>query len=648
MQNPELHSPPWRFNRNVIAALHDAFMAAASFFLAVYIRLGYDQLHTATDYLKLGTVLFTAVCLGVFVSMRLYRGLWRYASMRDLVTITKAVSLSVLIFAALMFVVNRLEGIPRSVLFINWMLLLAMLGAPRFAYRAIKDRTLHWRMTLDEVAKIPVLLIGANDVAERFIRDMARDPLAPYQPVAILDDDPKQKDRTIHRIPIYGSVGILPVVVRKMERKGKRLQKIILTDASADGEAIRRLLDLTETFAIPIARLPKPGEMKAGVADKRDVQPIAVEDLLGRPQNVLDREAMRKLVENECVLVTGAGGTIGSELSRQIASYGPKRLILTEISEFNLYQIEREMRAAFPHLKVTALLGDVRDSAHTDQMFRDHAPTLVFHAAAIKHVPIAELNPEEAVLTNAFGTASVAEACHKYHVKAMVMISTDKAVNPANVMGASKRLAETYCQSLAQASSTRFITVRFGNVLGSTGSVVPLFTEQLAKGGPVTVTHPEMTRYFMTVREAVELVLQAAALGVAMKGRRDCIFVLDMGKPVRILDLALQMIRLAGLRPYEDIAIAYTGLRPGEKLYEELFYISENAVKTTHESIYLASLQCADIGILKAGMERLQASCRERRPGEVKAILVQLVPEFKPESSDSDNDHQARADLRLR
>ncbi len=648
MQLPEQEPRIWRFNRNLIAAAHDAVMAAASFWLSVYIRLGYDQMLEAADYLYLGTAVFTTVCLVVFVSMRLYRGLWRYASMRDLVTITKAVSLSILIFAALMFVVNRLEGIPRSVLFINWMLLLGMLGAPRFAYRAIKDRTLHWRMTLDEVAKIPVLLIGANDVAERFIRDMARDPRAPYQPVAILDNDANQKDRTIHRIPIYGSVDILPTVIRKMERKGKRLQKIILTDASASGQTIRHLLALTDSFGIPIARLPKPGEMKAGVTEKRDVQPIAVEDLLGRPQNVLDRDAMRRLVENECVLVSGAGGTIGAELTRQIGSYNPKRIILVENSEFNLYQIERELRGSFPALPIVALLADVRDGGHIDRLFREHAPTLVFHAAAVKHVPIAEANPEEAILTNTFGTSNVADACDKYHVKAMVMISTDKAVNPTNVMGASKRLAEIFCQSRAQASHTRFITVRFGNVLGSTGSVVPLFHEQLSKGGPITVTHPGMTRYFMTVREAVELVLQAAALGVAMKGRRDCIFVLDMGSPVRILDLALQMIRLAGLRPYEDIAITYTGLRAGEKLYEELFYISENAVKTSHESIYLASLQCADIGILKAGMERLAAACRERKPGEVKTILKQLVPEFNPENSEVTDDHKTRADLRLR
>ncbi len=626
-------NPLSRHNRNVVAAAHDALMAAFSFILSVYIRLGADQFDAAEHYLETGTALFTFICVAVFVSMRLYRGLWRYASMRDLLTILKASTLSVLIFAVLMFAINRLEGVPRSVLFINWMLLLFMLGGPRFAYRALRDRTLFWRMTLDEVAKIPVLVIGANDSAERFIRDMSRDPKAPYQVVAILDNDPKQKDRTIHRVPIYGGIDTLAAVIRKLDRKGIRPQKMILADSSIVGATVRNLLHLADGLGIPLARLPKSGDMKSGFSEKPEIQPIAVEDLLGRPQNVLDRDSMARLVEGETVLVTGAGGTIGSELVRQIASYRPAKLLLLEVSEFNLYQIEREMRGSFPNLAIIALLADVRDGFYVDFLIKTHAPSLVFHAAAIKHVPIAEENIEEAVLTNVLGTKNISEACQKHGVKAMVMISTDKAVNPTNIMGATKRLAEIFCQSLGaskDAGTTRFTTVRFGNVLGSTGSVVPLFQEQLAKGGPLTVTHPEMTRYFMTVREAVELVLQSAVMGMAMQGRKECIFVLDMGQPVRILDLALQMIRLAGLKPEEDIKIVYTGLRGGEKLYEELFYFSENAVKTAHESIYLASPQFAGIETLRAGIEKLLAACRQRDTTEAKLLLKKLVPEFNP------------------
>jgi FlaA1/EpsC-like NDP-sugar epimerase len=628
-----------RINRSIIAAVHDAIMAAASFQLAVWIRLGDRQSNITHDYLHYGTVLFTVTCMAVFIGMRLYRGLWRYASMRDLIAIVKAVSLSILIFAVVMFIVNRLEGIPRSVLFINWMLLLGMLGGPRFIYRALKDRSLSWTMSFKETTKIPVLIIGATNNAERFIRDMMRDAAAPYRPVAILDETGNHKGRTIHHVPIYSRN--LPKIVTKLTLRGLRPQKIILADPRLSGEAVQKILAMADASGIPLARLPKSGEVRAGFSDKRDVQPIAVEDVLGRPQNVLDRESMKKLIEGEAVLVTGAGGSIGSELVRQIAGFKPKQLILLDASEFNLYQIDREMRAAYPELTIDTVLGDVRDPKHIGHIFAHYKPSLTFHAAAIKHVPLSEANVEEAILTNVFGTINIAEACREHGVKAMVMISTDKAVNPTNVMGASKRLAETACQLLGEdrRGHTQYLTVRFGNVLGSTGSVVPLFQEQLSKGGPITVTHPDMTRYFMTIREAVELVLQAATLGVSMKDRHECIFVLDMGTPVKIVDLAKQMIRLAGMTPDEDIKIVFTGLRPGEKLYEELFYSNENLAKTAHESIMLAAPKHADIGALRAGMEKLLNACRERDSKAARRLLKQLVPEFTP----AENEERKRA-----
>lgn len=619
-----------RFGRNVIAAFHDATMAALSFMLAVYIRLGDEQIDHALPYLGVGTLVFTLVCVSVFVCMRLYRGLWRYASMRDLVAIIKSVTLSVLIFAAMMFLLNRLEGIPRSVLFINWMLLLVLLGGPRFAYRAFKDRTLTWKLTMNEVVKIPVLLIGANDEAEQFIRDSKRDSDAPYEVVGLLDDNPARKGRTIHDIAIYGNTGGLPKIVRKLEKKERRPQKLIVSDQTISGEAMRELLEVADSLGIPLARLPRLSEFKQGY-EKAEVRPIAVEDLLGRAQNVLDREAMRKLVEGKRVLVTGAGGTIGGELARQIAGYNPAKLTIIELSEYHLYQIERELRANFPELSLATTLCDVRDEIHVNTVFAEHKPELVFHAAAIKHVPIAEFNIEETVLTNVLGTRNIAQACVKHGVGVMVMISTDKAVNPTNVMGASKRLAESFCQALGQGKqhATKFVTVRFGNVLGSTGSVVPLFTEQLAKGGPLTVTDPEMTRYFMTVREAVELVLQASVLGNQMQEKQEYIFVLDMGKPVKILDLALQMIRLAGLKPYEDIDIVFTGMRPGEKLFEELFYTGENSAKTAHTSIFLASPRSTDLASLQSSLDALFEVSKNRQAQKALELLKQLVPEFK-------------------
>ncbi len=621
------------FSRNAAAAMHDTLMAGMSFMLAVYLRLGEDRLNDALIHIRAGTPLFAAVCLAVFVWMRLYRGSWRYASMRDMVTIVRAVTLAILIFAMLMFVINRLEGIPRSVFFINWMLLVFMLGGPRFAYRAFKDRTLSWRTALAESSRIPVLLIGAGDQAEQFIRHLGRDPQAPYEAVALVDDTPGQSGRTIHRLPIYGGTDILPVIVRKLERKAIRPQKIILTDDRLSGPKVRQLLEVCDGLGIPLARLPRLSEFQQELGEKPKIRAIAVEDLLGRSQNIHDREGMRRMVEGKRVLVTGAGGTIGSELARQLASYRPARLILMELSELHLYHIDRELRATFSDLNLTVVLCDVRDERHVDRVFRQHLPELVFHAAAIKHVPIAEINIEEAILTNVFGTRNIAEACRSHGAEVMVQISTDKAVNPANVMGATKRLAESFCQALGveeRGGRTKYVTVRFGNVLGSTGSVVPLFQEQLARGGPLTVTHPDMTRYFMTVREAVELVLQASVQGMAMQDRQECIFVLDMGQPLRILDLAIQMIRLAGLKPYEDIKIVFTGLRPGEKLYEELFHFSENAVKTAHEGIFLASPRFTDMATLKKALDSLFGYCIERRTDEALGMLKKLVPEFKP------------------
>jgi FlaA1/EpsC-like NDP-sugar epimerase len=621
-----------RWTRNGIAALHDAIMSGACFLGALYIRLGDDQMAQVEPYLVRGTGLFVAVCMTVFLSMRLYRGIWRYASMRDMVNLAKAVSLAILIFASLMFLLNRLEGLPRSVLFILWLLMLVTLGGARFAYRALKDRTVVWAWTMDEVYKLPVLLVGAGDAAEQFIRDSRRDGTAPYEVVGLTDENLSSRGRTIHGIPIYGNHEVIPTIIRKLERKGKRPVKLIVSDEQVSGTYMRELLDMADGMGIPLARLPRLSEFKTGTAAKNELRAIAVEDLLGRAQNTLDRDSMKRMIAGKRVLVTGAGGTIGGELARQIASYEPHQLVIVELSEFHMYKIERELRETYPLLKLTCILCDVRDAQHIDRVFAVHQPELVFHAAAIKHVPIAEENIEETVLTNVFGSRNVANACLTHHTDVMVMISTDKAVNPTNVMGASKRLAESFCQALGQqqygAHITRFVTVRFGNVLGSTGSVVPLFTEQLAKGGPLTVTHPDMTRYFMTVREAVELVLQASVLGNEHTDKNEFIFVLDMGQPVRILDLAVQMIRLAGLRPNEDIKISFTGLRPGEKLYEELFHFSENAAKTSHASIFLASPRFTDMQKLAPALESLVAACKARHAEKALGLLKELVPEF--------------------
>lgn len=616
--------------RSLIAALHDAMMAAASFAIALYVRLGDDQIHLVHPYLGVGTLIGVCICVAVFSAMRLYRGLWRFASMHDMMAIAKAVSLSMLIFAVAMFIYNRLEGVPRSVFFIQGMLLLCMLAGPRILYRSLKDRRLFWEMTLEEKAKIPVLLIGATSLAEQFIQDMQHDPRTAYQVVGILDNDASQHHRQLQRVQVYGAIALLPVMIAELARKGMKPHKILIADPRLSGEVIGHIIHLADAHAVPVARIPRLSDFKR--SEQADIQPIALEDLLGRPQMALDKEAMQKLIAGKRVLVTGAGGSIGGELVRQLAGYAPSCLILLDACELNLYQIQREIKSSALQEKTISVLGDVRDERLVKHVFSTHAPEIVFHAAALKHVPMSEENPEETILTNLFGTRIVADACVQHDVPAMVLISTDKAVNPTNIMGATKRMAESYCHSLAKAtpSKTRFITVRFGNVLGSTGSVVPLFAEQIAHGGPVTVTHPAITRYFMTIREAVELVVQAAAIGMQMPDARDHIFVLDMGNPIKILDLAEQMIRLAGAKPYEDIPIVFTGLRAGEKLHEELFHAGENQLKTPHASIFLASARANVYSDMAAKMDKLKSACCERRRAHALMLLHELVPEFQP------------------
>ncbi|MBT7362249.1 MAG: polysaccharide biosynthesis protein, partial [Rhodospirillaceae bacterium] len=376
----------------------------------------------------------------------------------------------------------------------------------------------------------------------------------------------------------------------------------------------------------------------AGLGDEIEVKPIAVEDLLGRPQAVLDRPAMQSLIAGRRVLITGAGGTIGGELARQIAALGPADLALVDSSEFNLYSIDLEIAELAPDITRHAHLADVRNPTAMASIFAELKPELVFHAAALKHVPIVENHVAEGVQTNIAGSRNVADLCREYGTRIMVLISTDKAVNPSSAMGATKRVAESYCQALDRARASdgcRFLTVRFGNVLGSTGSVVPLFKRQLAAGGPVTVTHPDITRYFMTTREAVELVLQASTLGTSKNTAAGGIMVLDMGEPVKILDLAEQMIRLAGKRPYEDIDIEFVGLRSGEKLYEELFHDAESLSPTNNAAIRLATPRVADREVLVRAIDEICAAARDNNNESCRNLLTNLVPEFHSDAPDT-------------
>jgi FlaA1/EpsC-like NDP-sugar epimerase len=621
-------------SRTNAAFAHDVAMAALSFLLSFYLRVG-DSIDAYSWKLIAGYDLsFAVIAAAVFWWTGLYRGIWRYASLPDMLALLRAVSIVMLLFFPAMFMLTRLDELPRSLPLINWLVLMALLGGPRFAYRAYKDRGLGRILERAEHGSIPVLLIGARDGAAMFIRAMASDPDRLYRVVGIIADSSARVGRDIAGVAVLGTIDELPAVVTELDRSGERPQRLIIAAQSLDGATVRRLLDMADALTIPLARLPRLTDFKKTMGeDGLAVEPIAIEDLLGRPQAVLDRQGMRELVAGRRVLVTGAGGTIGSELVRQIAACEPVRLALLDNSEFALYAIDRELQERHARLPRLALIGDVRERGRVEEIIAEERPELVFHAAGLKHVPVVEANPVEGVLTNVLGTRHVAEACRAHGVRAMVMISTDKAVNPANVMGASKRLAESICQALdlvelRKADGTRFVTVRFGNVLGSTGSVVPLFQRQLEAGGPLTVTHPEIQRFFMTVREAVELVLQASALAMSGGAERGKIFVLDMGEPVKIVDLARQMIRLAGLKPDQDIAIEFIGLRPGEKLSEELFYAHEKLVPTEAAGIRLAAPRTIDYAMLARSLDELAEHARERRQERLLALLATLVPEY--------------------
>ncbi len=606
---------------------HDAIVAASSFVLSLHLRYG-DNIDEVSDVIILGALVFTVVCTTVFSMMRLYRGLWRFASLQDLVTIVKASSLSILMFLLLMFFFTRLEGIPRSAMFINWMLLIIMLSTPRFLYRIVKDKGVGLDLfSLDK--RIPVLMVGANTRTEMFIRDSQRTQISAYRVVGVIDSNKSNKGRLIHGVKIYGDLTVADKVIKKLERKGAKPQKMIVSDDSLTGGVLRGLLEAAEFNGVALTRLPALTEFKEEISGNFEVRPIQIEDLLGRAQNALDYDAMRSFLEGRRVLVTGAGGTIGGELVRQIANFSPSSLIMIDNSEFNLYEIEREISSSFPELNKKAIYCDVRDLSHIRSIFREEKPEVIFHAAAIKHVRIAEENAEEAILTNVFGTKNVCDTAKEFAVDSMVLISTDKAVNPSSVMGASKRIAETYINYLNSLDDvkTKFMTVRFGNVLGSKGSVIPLFQEKIAKRAAISVTHPDVTRYFMTLREAVGLVILTSTLS-AKSDYQGGIYVLDMGQPVRIKDMAEQMIKLSGLQPDIDIKIEFSGLGKGEKIHEELFYFSESPVETIYGGVLLARSSYTDKASLS--LQDLLNSLKDaadKRDGTVKTVIKSIVPE---------------------
>ena len=564
---------------------------------------------------------------------RMAQQYWRFSGLSDLFNIACASVVSATLFSALL----HLAGYPLpSTTFpvIHALVLLTCLGALRMFWRLTARR----RLMVAERER--VLLLGADHEADLFIRAMERDHQAGRRVVGLLTGGTQQAGRRIHSCPILGTIDETPEILKQMSASGRLPDTLVITTSELRGAPLSRILEVAREYGVDVQRTPSLTDLKP--ADSVELRPVAIEDLLNRPPVALNSEGMSRLIAGQVIAVTGAGGSIGSELARQIASFRPAAILLIENSEYALWQINLDLSERYPAVQRHQIIADVRDRGRISEIFMEYRPALIFHAAALKHVPIVESNPIEGVLTNVVGTRIVLDEAERSGAQAMVMISTDKAVNPSSLMGASKRCAEVYGQALdmrarAGKGGLRCVTVRFGNVLGSTGSVVPLFRRQLEHGGPLTVTHPDMTRYFMTIPEAVGLVLQAAVRGTQdtsgedttdQRLRQGGIFVLDMGDPVRIMDLACQMIRLAGLKPETDVEIQITGLRPGEKLFEELFHGREAPVPTDAPGLRMASPRTVDFNIATDAMNALEAACHREDLSAVMEIFHRLVPEF--------------------
>ena len=548
----------------------------------------------------------------VFWWTGLYRGLWRFASMPDMWNILRACVVGAFAVSITLFLYNRLDHVPRTVLVVYPFVLAILLALPRLAYRYWKDS----RLDFGRVASERVLVLGAGKAGEALVRDLRRERR--YIPVGFLDDDTALRGSRVHGVPVLGTLDQLPHVARETAA-----DMLVIAMPSSNKVQMRRAVELCEECELPFRTVPRLEDVVAGRSTFNELKEVAIDDLLGREQVLLDWTAIRTRLSGRRVLVTGGGGSIGSELCRQVARLGAESLTILDQSEYNLYVIEQELRRTYPDLLFDAVLGDCGDVMTCERVFARARPQIVFHAAAYKHVPLLQSQVREAFRNNVLGTRTVAQAADRFGVDSFVLISTDKAVNPTSVMGACKRIAELFCQNFARQSRTRFMTVRFGNVLDSAGSVVPLFREQIRSGGPVTVTHPEITRYFMTIPEACQLILQASVLGQGGE-----IFALDMGEPVKIRDLAEQMIRLAGRQAERDVAIVYTGLRPGEKLFEELFHPQERYAQTAHAKIFLAQPRSMSWPLLTAQLAQAEAATREFDEEALRRIIDQLLPEF--------------------
>ena len=614
--------------------LIDISVLMLAFFLAMLVRFDWDvpsvmfrQLISVLPYL----VLLQYAFLSAFGITRFS---WPYISLRDAVRISIAIVSATALLVALRFLspllvdrfpLARYGVVPLGVLLGDFVLAFIGLTGVRALRRMLGERVASKQYEREEAPSEPTLLVGAGQGGVLIAQEIARRPDLGILPVAFVDDDPVKQGAVIHGIKVTGTTRDLRRLAQRHQAK-----QALITVSNAPGSAIRRITESCKDAGLTVKIVPGAYEIVGGRVNLSRIREVAIEDLLRREQVKLNTESVASVVRGQPVMVTGAGGSIGSELCRQVAANRPSRLVLVERAENNLFEIHSEIRGRFSDIEVLPCVADITDVPRITSVFREHRPAVVFHAAAHKHVPMMEWNPAEAVKNNILGTQVVAELADSLAVERFVMISTDKAVNPTSVMGATKRAAELYIQALSLQSATHFATVRFGNVLGSAGSVIPIFRRQIQDGGPITVTHPDMTRYFMTIPEAVQLVIQAAALS---EGGET--FILDMGQPVRIIDLAHDLIRLSGLEPDKDIEIRYTGVRPGEKLFEELSTVGEGIERTKHPKIFTGTYDSPHLPGLRAQLETLGALCNSADPSAIRQILAQIVPQYGDDTMQS-------------
>lgn len=601
----------------------DALLLFLAYFFSYIIRFEGHISPTEVSSFKKTIWFIIPLKLLVFWQFKLYRGMWRYTSTADLINIIKATFVSSSAITLIILFVYHFQGFSRGVFIIDALLTLMFISGIRLSIRLLLQETSShinfsrfYFFKKNKEGLKRVLIIGAGDAGEILLREMKQNPKMAFDPIGFLDDDTDKKWRRIHNVPVLGKIEEVEKIVQK-----KNVQEIIIAIPSITGKEMRRIVDQCKDTGIPCKTVPGVSDILNGKVHVSQIREIRIEDLLGREHIELNRKEIEEYLSNKKVLVTGAGGSIGSELCRQILKIDPRQLILYERVENELFHLEMELAGTFPGAPYVSILGDILDRKRLEDVMRDYRPEVVFHAAAYKHVPMMEAHPLEAIKNNILGTQNVAEVSAQWGVEKFVMISTDKAVNPVNVMGATKCLAELICQGMNQSQMTKYVVVRFGNVLNSAGSVIPLFKEQIARGGPLTVTHFEATRYFMSIPEATQLVMQAGAMG-----RGGEIYVLDMGEPIRIMDLATDMIRLMGLRVGEDIDIVQSGLRPGEKIHEELVTEEEEMEPTRHEKIMVVKSPPFDWVNLQRRIEALVKEMDQYPTEKIKELLITAVP----------------------